>query len=89
MKKGFKFYTVWVGHKTGVFNNWPECELATKGYSGMRYKGFKTLEEANAAFEQGYYSFYGIKPTSEALNEPQEQVINSLDNPGCDEEAPF
>eukprot|EP00177_Eucheuma_denticulatum_P005949 GFKZ01010847.1.p1 GENE.GFKZ01010847.1~~GFKZ01010847.1.p1 ORF type:complete len:355 (+),score=38.81 GFKZ01010847.1:165-1229(+) len=33
---------------SGVLNNWPECELYVRGAPGVRYKGFATLEEAQA-----------------------------------------
>ena len=39
MKKN-KFYVVWVGNKTGVFESWVECQLAVKNYKGSKYKSF-------------------------------------------------
>ena len=39
MKKN-KFYVVWVGNKTGVFESWVECQLAVKNYRGSKYKSF-------------------------------------------------
>lgn len=41
-----KYYAVKKGKVTGVFQNWDECRSAVEGYSGARYKGFSTLEEA-------------------------------------------
>lgn len=41
-----KFYVVKIGHKIGIFNNWPECQASVKGYKGALYKGFETEEEA-------------------------------------------
>jgi ribonuclease HI len=65
------FYVVWQGRKIGVFNSWPLCQESINGFSGALYKGFKTLEEANIAFGQGYYRFNNIEPPSEAPVEPQ------------------
>lgn len=41
-----KFYVVKVGHKTGIFASWAECEAQVKGYPGAIYKGFPTEKEA-------------------------------------------
>lgn len=44
------FYAVRNGRNgfSGVLNNWPECELYVRGAPGVKYKGFATLEEAQA-----------------------------------------
>ena len=49
-KKKKKYYVVWVGSKTGVFETWAECLLHTKGYPNARYKSFPTRYEAEDAF---------------------------------------
>ena len=50
MAKKKKYYVVWEGNEQGIFDNWTDCQLQIKGYPGARYKSFKTLEEAEAAF---------------------------------------
>lgn len=45
-----KFYVVWVGYATGVFDSWEECELHTKGYPGAKYRSYNSQEEAVRAF---------------------------------------
>lgn len=47
---GKKYYVVWDGEETGVFDSWEECEPLVKGRSGAKYKSFKTLEAAIAAY---------------------------------------
>ncbi len=42
------YYAVRTGRKTGIFHSWPECEAQVKGFPGARYKGFRTLSEAEA-----------------------------------------
>ena len=42
------YYAVRKGHITGIFDNWPEAQAATLGFSGPEYKKFKTKEEAEA-----------------------------------------
>ena len=46
-KKEKKFYTVWKGHKTGIFNSWDDCKLQIENYKGAEYKSFSSIEEAN------------------------------------------
>lgn len=63
MKKQ-KFYVVWVGVTPGIYRNWTECQLQTKGYAGAKYKSFDTLQEAEAAFASAYTDY--IRPVSSA-----------------------
>lgn len=46
-----KVYAVKKGYKTGIFENWADCQAATKGFSGSEFKGFATREEAEAYLE--------------------------------------
>lgn len=45
-----KYYVVWAGHDTGVFDSWEECELMVNGFPGARYKAFATQEAAVNAY---------------------------------------
>lgn len=45
-----KFYVVWEGRATGVFDSWEECQLQVTGYPGAKYKSFNSQEEAVAAY---------------------------------------
>jgi len=55
-----KYYTVWKGHKTGVFETWSECQLQIKNFQGAQYKSFATKAIAVKAFE-GLYKDYIVK----------------------------
>ena len=44
-----KFYVVWAGKNTGIFNNWPEVQKSVIGYKGAKHKSFPTLVEAETA----------------------------------------
>lgn len=33
-----KVYAVKKGHQTGIFDNWADCQAATKGFSGPEFK---------------------------------------------------
>lgn len=43
-----KFYAVKNGRKTGIFTTWAECQRQVTGFKGASFKGFDTLEEAEA-----------------------------------------
>lgn len=43
-----KVYAVKKGKTPGIFYSWEECKLSVDGYPGAVYKGFPTLEEAQA-----------------------------------------
>jgi len=57
MAKKQKFYTVWEGKNTGVFNTWEECKVQVEGVAGAKYKGFDTKVEAEKAFTENYWKF--------------------------------
>jgi ribonuclease HI len=48
-----KFYVVWRGEKTGVFDDWPTTLALVNGFAGAQYKSFPTRMEAEAAFRHG------------------------------------
>ncbi|MEO8016912.1 MAG: ribonuclease H family protein [Pseudomonadota bacterium] len=48
-----KFYVVWRGEKTGVFDDWPTTHALVDGFPGAQYKSFPTLGEAEVAFRGG------------------------------------
>jgi ribonuclease HI len=48
-----KFYVVWRGVKTGVFDDWPTTLALVDGFPGAQYKSFPTRPEAEAAFRSG------------------------------------
>jgi len=58
MKKQ-KFYVVWNGRNTGIFNSWEECFKQVDKYEEAKYKSFPTLEEAEKAFAGNKYHYIG------------------------------
>ncbi len=46
-----KYYVVWQGRETGIFTDWSTCKKHIDHFAGARYKSFKTLGEAEAAFK--------------------------------------
>jgi ribonuclease HI len=58
-----KFYVVWKGRKTGIFNDWDSCAAQVSGFPGAQYKAFETRLEAERA-SAGKYAAYAGKPAS-------------------------
>ena len=59
-----KFYVVWAGARTGVFDNWAECKEQVYHFEGAKYKSFESLQEAEAAYKEGYAAYYRNHPTT-------------------------
>lgn len=87
---GKKYYVVWKGYKSGIFQTWAECQKQTKGYKGASFKSFPTLAEAEKAFANGKNDFSSSKASkvgSKTTLEPIEEDSISVDaacsgNPG-------
>ncbi|MGC3980028.1 MAG: ribonuclease H family protein [Steroidobacteraceae bacterium] len=45
-----KYYVVWAGRRTGVFDNWPATLASVDKFAGAKYKSFATRAEAEQAF---------------------------------------
>jgi len=54
-----KYYVVWVGRETGVFDNWDACRKAVHGFEAARYKSFESLEQANKALTENPFRHIG------------------------------
>ena len=63
MAKSNKYYVVWAGNTPGIYESWTECQLQIKGYPNAKYKAFKTLAEAKAAFDGSYVDHFEKKGT--------------------------
>lgn len=48
-----KYYVVWVGKNTGIYDTWDACKKQVIGIKGARYKSFLSKEEAESAFKNG------------------------------------
>jgi len=59
-----KYYVVWIGRKTGIFETWEECEAQVKGYHGAKYKSFDSLNTAKMAFLNDYHEYFHARGAS-------------------------
>lgn len=72
-----KYYVVWEGHQTGIFDSWDKCRKQVEGYTGAKYKGFTSLEEAKTAFGHNAWKYIG-----KAVKKPENpELIQSLGVP--------
>jgi len=58
-KKKKKYYTVWKGHHTGVFETWDDCKAQIKDFQGAQYKSFLTFDAAKKALKGNYRDYTG------------------------------
>jgi len=54
-----KYYTVWKGHHTGIFESWDDCKAQIKDFQGAQYKSFLTFEAAKKALKGNYKDYIG------------------------------
>ena len=64
-----KYYVVWEGHQTGIFDTWDKCKKQVDGYTGAKYMSFTTLEEAKKAFGSNAWNYLGKAVKAPSNNE--------------------
>ncbi len=75
-KKSKKYYTVWKGHLSGVYESWDDCKAQINDFQGAQYKSFATLEEAKKALKGNYFEYVGKnKSFKSGLSETQLKKI--------------
>ncbi len=75
-KKKKKYYTVWKGHHTGVFESWDDCKAQITNFEGAQYKSFSTFEAAKKALKGNYKDYIGkSKKFTSELSEAQLKKI--------------
>ncbi|MCS6916062.1 MAG: ribonuclease H family protein [Chitinophagales bacterium] len=52
MKQTGKYYVVFTGRSTGIKRSWEACRKATSGFSGARYRSYRTKQEAEQALAE-------------------------------------
>ena len=63
-----KYYVVWEGRATGIFDNWEDAKDQVENFPGARYKSFPNLEAATEAFrkdsagDNGVFRALGTRP---------------------------
>ena len=72
MAKQPKYYVVWHGRETGVFDSWEDCKVQTDGFPSPIFKSFSSREAAEIAYSSD--SSYYIGKRSLANKLPEEKL---------------
>ena len=77
-----KYYVVWEGHQTGIFDSWDTCKKQVDGYTGAKYKSFESLDEAKRALGGNPWNYFnktaktpGSSELRKLYGEPPQQAI--------------
>ncbi|MFZ2905364.1 MAG: ribonuclease H family protein [Cyclobacteriaceae bacterium] len=71
-----KYYVVWTGRKTGIFETWEECSKQISGFAKSTFKSFNTRELAEQAFKSPSNEFIKKSTTkSKELTTKQRVVV--------------
>jgi ribonuclease HI len=76
-----KYYVVWNGAETGVFDDWETCKQQIHGQKGAKYKAFDTEEEAREAYANGYEHYLKSVASTKAislLTKPEKSVTQPI-----------
>lgn len=74
-----KYYTVWKGHHTGVFESWADCKAQIDNFEGAIYKSFSTFDAAKKALKGNYKDYIG--KTSKFKSELSEEQLKKIGEP--------
>jgi len=80
MGKTKKYYVVWHGRKTGIFDTWAECERQVINFTGARYKSFKTKLEAEEAFGLNGKEYHNFSTNKSQYSSFKQRFNNSEKN---------
>jgi ribonuclease HI len=72
------FYVVWKGIHPGIYDSWDKCKKQVEGYTGARYKGFSSIEEATKALHSGpngYFKKEVVSKTDPAIQKRVGQPV--------------
>ena len=72
-----KFYVVWDGIETGIFDSWQKCKAVTQNYPQAKFKSFESLEMAKAACSSNYFDIIGKKTVEIKLSKSELLKIGS------------
>jgi ribonuclease HI len=75
-----KFYVIWSGRNTGIFDNWDECRRNVEGYPDPKYKAFESYEEAVKAFSNKSSVYIKKKPLEHASPVTKSHVAKPVAN---------
>ncbi|MFO8086866.1 MAG: ribonuclease H family protein [Bacteroidales bacterium] len=75
MAKKKKYYVIWHGHETGIFNSWASCQNLIKGFPNAVYKSFPDYKTAHKAYYGLADDYIGKETHKKALSNAEKQRI--------------
>ncbi len=72
-----KYYVVWKGRKTGIFDRWDDCKKQIENYTGALYKSFEGEDEAMKALAGKPGKFIG-KASRAKKTTNKKPLLNSI-----------
>ncbi|MEJ2112382.1 MAG: ribonuclease H family protein [Flavobacteriaceae bacterium] len=82
MSKKKKYYAVWKGYHTGVFDSWDDCKAQIKDFKGAQYKSFNSFEAAKKALKCNYKDYIG--KSKKYISELSEAQLKKIGQPNYD-----
>lgn len=79
MAKQPKYYVVWHGRETGVFESWEACKEQTNGFPSPIFKSFSSREAAEAAFSGESDDYIG--KAKKVVSELSKEELLLIGNP--------
>lgn len=73
-----KYYVVWQGTETGVYDSWTECQLRIKGIKNAQYKSFESKEEAERAYASSPFAYLNKQNQNSNANLSKKSPSNEL-----------
>jgi ribonuclease HI len=70
-----KYYVIWKGLQTGVFDSWDEAGPLVQGVNGAQYKSFGNRQEAEQAFRSSFWAYAGQDTKTVKKTLPDLQAI--------------
>lgn len=70
-----KYYVVWEGKETGIFDSWAACQEQIKGYPSARYKSFKNKQLAIEAYGSSSLDYIGNKKVKDTSLTPEQLAL--------------
>ena len=81
MKKKAKYYVVWKGRKTGVFNSWAACKASVDGFAAAKFKSFESKASAEVASQTPYQQHLSYRKSQPAKPKPKASVLAQMTTP--------
>lgn len=72
-----KYYVIWKGKETGVFDSWDTAKKLVQGFEGAQYKSFANKKDADAAFKKSYKDFKGKNTKKSTLTAAEKAKYGS------------